>query len=301
MTFSAVSKMTKLTPEFVKKLLPARPADSHKGDYGHTLIIAGSKQFTGAAVLCAMGCLRSGSGLTTAAIPASLDVQITKRLPPEVMTIFLPDSGGAFSPRASGLLLNFSSERKITSLAFGCGISSEPSARIFTERFLKKNKVPAVIDADGLNNIQKTAGILKKLKSGAIITPHPAELGRLMKIPVPEIQKNREKTAKKFAASYGVICVLKGFETVVSDGDKTFFNTTGNPGMASGGSGDVLTGMIAGFIGQTGSLLDAACLGVYLHGCAGDLAAAEKTQISMLPTDLIEKIPAAIKALENEK
>ena len=289
--------MKKLTVALIKKLLPVRPADSHKGDYGHTLVVAGSKQFTGAAILCSLGCLRCGSGLTTAAIPSSLNVQVTKRLPPEVMTVYLPDDEGYISPTAAKIILDFSSQRKITSIAFGCGISIELCTKIFTERFLLKNRVPIVIDADGLNNIQKNVKVLKKMKSDAVITPHPAELSRLMKISISVIQKNREKTAKKFAADYGIICVLKGFETVVTDGKEVFVNTTGNPGMATGGSGDVLTGMIAAFVGQTDSLLEAACLGVYLHGLAGDFAAREKTQISMLPTDLIEKIPEAIKTV----
>ena len=289
--------MIKLTAEFVKKLLPMRLSDSHKGDYGHTLVVAGSKQFTGAAILCSLGCLRSGSGLTTLAIPSSLNVQITKRLSPEIMTIYLPDDEGYISPTATKIILDFSTKRKITSIAFGCGISTELCTKIFTERFLLKNKVPIVIDADGLNNVQKNVNVLKKLESDTIVTPHPAELSRLMKISVSDIQKNREKIAKKFAAEYGLVCVLKGFETVISDGKDIFVNTTGNPGMATGGSGDVLTGMIAAFIGQTKNLIDAACLGVYLHGLAGDFAAKEKTQISMLPTDLIDKIPEAIKAV----
>ena len=287
--------MTKLTTGFIKTLLPQRLLNSHKGDYGHTLIVAGSKQFTGAAILCSLGCLRSGSGLTTLAIPSSLDIQITKRLPPEVMTVYLPDNNGYISPPAVKTILDFSTKRKITSIAFGCGISTKPSTTIFTERFLTKNKVPIVIDADGLNNIQKNIDVLKKLKSGVIITPHQAELSRLTKISIQQIQENREKITKKIAANYGLICVLKGFETVISDGKEVFVNTTGNPGMATGGSGDVLTGIIAGLIGQTKSLFNAACLGVFLHGLAGDLAAKEKTQISMLPTDLVEKIPEAIK------
>ncbi|MFH1541278.1 MAG: NAD(P)H-hydrate dehydratase [Elusimicrobiota bacterium] len=287
--------MMKLTPEFVKKLLPLHPSDSHKGDYGHTLVVAGSKQFTGAAVLCSLGCIRCGSGLTTVAMPSSLNIQITRRLPPEVMTVYLPDNDGYISPTSTKTIFDFSSQRKITSIAFGCGISVELCTKIFTKRFLLKNRVPIVIDADGLNNIQKNVEIFKKMKSDVIITPHPAELSRLMKVGIFDIQKNRKKIVKKFAAKHGLICVLKGFETVISDGKEIFVNTTGNPGMATGGSGDVLTGMIAAFIGQTKNLLDAVCLGVYLHGVAGDLAAKEKTQISMLPTDLVEKIPEAIK------
>jgi ADP-dependent NAD(P)H-hydrate dehydratase / NAD(P)H-hydrate epimerase len=291
----------KLTSDYIKKLLPTRSLDSHKGDYGHTLIVAGSKQFTGAAILCSMGCLRSGSGLTTLALPKSLDAQITKRLPPEVMTLYLPDVDGYISPKATGILLDFICDRKITSIAFGCGLSTNSETRIFTERFLVKNKTSIVIDADGLNNIQKNVKVLKKQQGKSIITPHPAELSRLVKISVTDIQKNREEITQEFAKKSKLICVLKGFETVISDGEKVFVNTTGNPGMATGGSGDVLTGMIAGFIGQTGirqNLMDAACLGVYLHGLAGDLAAKEKTQISMLPTDLVEKIPEAIKEIQ---
>ncbi|MDD5688102.1 MAG: NAD(P)H-hydrate dehydratase [Elusimicrobia bacterium] len=287
--------MIKLTSNYIRNILPSRALDSHKGDYGHTLIVAGSKQFTGAAILCSMGCLRSGSGLTTLAFPESLSTQITKRLPPEVMTLQLPDKDGFISPTATKTVSDFTTERKITAIALGCGLSTEPGTKIFVERFLIKNKIPIVIDADGLNNIQKNTKILKKSKSKTILTPHPAELSRLTNISITEIQNNREKIAKKFASENKLICVLKGHETVITDGEKVFINTTGNPGMATGGSGDVLTGMIAGFIGQIENLLDAACLGVYLHGLAGDLAAKDKTQISMLPTDLIERIPEAIK------
>ncbi|OGS39399.1 MAG: NAD(P)H-hydrate dehydratase [Elusimicrobia bacterium RIFOXYD2_FULL_34_30] len=285
----------KLTADYIKSIFPKRSIDSHKGDYGHTLIIAGSKQFTGAAVLCSMGCLRAGSGLTSLAISESLYIPITKRLLPEIITITLPDKNYSISEKATKILLDYIIERKISSIAFGCGISREPHTKIFTERFLIKNKIPIVIDADGLNNIQKNVKILKNMKAKKIITPHPAELSRLTKISITDIQKNREKIALKFAKDYKLICVLKGYETVISDGEKIYLNTTGNPGMAVAGSGDVLTGMIAGLIGQTENLLDAACLGVYLHGLAGDLAAKEKTEISMLPTDLIEKIPDAIK------
>lgn len=289
--------MIRLTQELIKRILPSRSPDSHKGDYGHTLVIAGSKQFTGAAILCSTGCLRSGSGLTTLAFPEQLDIQITKRLPPEVMTLHLPGSENSISPKATKVITDFVDKRKISSIAFGCGISTESATKIFTERFLTKNGTPIVIDADGLNNIQRNVKILKQLKSKTILTPHPAELSRLTKIPVENIQKNRENVAKKFAKEHNLICILKGYETVITDGNDVFVNTTGNPGMATGGSGDVLTGMIAGFIGQTESLMDAVCLGVYLHGLAGDFAAKEKTQISMLPTDLIEKIPSAIKTV----
>src|SRR3989339_553446 len=207
----------KLTADYIKSIFPKRSIDSHKGDYGHTLIIAGSKQFTGAAVLCSMGCLRAESGLTSLAISESLYIPITKRLLPEIITITLPDKNYSISEKATKILLDYIIERKISSIAL------------------------------------------------------------------------------EFAKDYKLICVLKGYETVISDGEKIYLNTTGNPGMAVAGSGDVLTGMIAGLIGQTENLLDAACLGVYLHGLAGDLAAKEKTEISMLPTDLIEKIPDAIK------
>lgn len=293
--------MEKLTPELIKKVLPVRSPDSHKGDYGHTLIIAGSKQFTGAAILCSMGCLRSGSGLTTLAFPETLDIQITKRLPPEVMTLHLLGDDCSISPKATKVIIDFCVARKISSIAFGCGISTESATKIFTERFLIKNETPIVIDADGLNNIQKNVKILKQLNFKTIITPHPAELSRLIKMPVENIQKNRESVARKFAKENNLVCVLKGYETIITDGDDVFVNTTGNPGMATGGSGDVLTGMIAGFIGQTNNLMNAACLGVYLHGLAGDLAAKEKTQISMLPTDLVERIPEAVRIVQEFK
>ncbi|MEW6555933.1 MAG: NAD(P)H-hydrate dehydratase [Elusimicrobiota bacterium] len=289
--------MKNLTTALIKKLIQARPANSHKGNFGHTLIVASSTQYTGAAILCSLGCIRSGSGLTTLAFPESLYESITKRLPPEIMTLPIPDKEGSISLKATEVLVDFIADRKISSVAFGCGISTDKKTRIFTANFLLKNKSPIVIDADGLNNIQKNLKVLKKTKSYKIVTPHPGELSRLTDIPINKIQNNREKIAKKFAQEYNLICVLKGYETVITDGEEIFINTTGNPGMAVGGSGDVLTGMIAAFIGQTRSLIDAACLGVYLHGLAGDLAAKEKTQISMLPSDLVEKIPEAVRTV----
>jgi len=284
-----------LTAGFIKNNLPLRAADSHKGEFGHTLIIAGSKHYPGAAVLCANGCARSGSGLTTLAFPETMDASISSRLYPEVMVLHIPEEDGGISAGGVKTVLDFISAKKVTSVALGCGISISPDIKIFVKKFLAVNRIPVVIDADGLNSIKDDLDILEKLESKAILTPHPGEMGRLSGQPVGKIQKNREMSAVEFAAEHNVICVLKGCGTIITDGKKTFVNPTGNPGMAKGGSGDVLTGMIAAFIGQTKRLIDAACLGVYLHGLAGDLAEKINTDISMLPGDIIANIPEAVK------
>jgi NAD(P)H-hydrate epimerase len=269
-----------------------RKADSHKGDFGHIFILAGSAGFSGAAVLCAKAALRSGAGLVTLGIPASLNAPIIKIKPPEVMTLPLPETKEiTLSPAAFRKIKEFS--RKADIIAIGPGLSQNKATQALIRRVIAGIDKPMVVDADGLNALAKHHKILKE---NVILTPHPGEMSRLSGLTVAEIQKNRKKVAKEFANEYNVEIVLKGKNTVVADNKGNFYvNLTGNPGMAKAGSGDVLTGIIAAFLGQKLDLFQAAKYAVYLHGLAGDLAAKEKTQISMTASDIIDMLPAAIK------
>lgn len=261
----------------ILKLFGKRKPATHKGDYGRALIVGGSSGMTGAAVLTARGALRSGAGLTYLAVPKKL-VNFVDSLTPEVIT------------------LPFENIKKIKadSIAVGPGLGVTSLTRRLLSSLISR-PTPLVIDADVLNVIAKDLGILKKAREKFIITPHPGEMSRLIKKSIEYIQKNRISVAKEAARRFGCIVVLKGFKTVIAEPKgRTFVNPTGNPGMASGGVGDVLTGLIAGFIAQGLSNWDAALAGVYLHGLAGDLAAKEKGEYGMIASDLVEKIPYAI-------
>ena len=288
-----------LSSSYLKGFFPPRPRESHKGDYGHALIIAGSSAYPGAAVLCANGCARSGGGLVTLAYPRSAGAAILPRLYPEVMALGLPDRNGMVSPSGVDRVLGFISSRKVSSVACGCGLSVSADVKKFLTGFLSVNTVPAVIDADGLNNFAGDAGVFGGLKSSVVLTPHPGEMSRLTGLSVSYIQKNREKCAAELAEKYDAVCVLKGSRTVIAAGGRTFVSTAGNAGMAKGGSGDVLTGVIAAFVGRYGDFSGSVCAAVYLHGLAGDLTMREKTDISMLPHDIIENIPGAVKKIRD--
>jgi NAD(P)H-hydrate epimerase len=277
--------------------IPRRKADSNKGDYGHVFVLAGSAGFTGAAALCSQAALVSGSGLVTLGIAKSLNPIMARKLT-EVMTRPLPEtSGQTLSEKAYPAIMKFS--EKADCIALGPGLSRDPSTQRLVRKLITTLKKPVVIDADGINAFEGKAELLKRAKAPVVITPHPGEMSRLSGLSVKRIAAAKEKVAKEFANKYNVVCVLKGHRTVVARPDgKTYVNPTGNPGMAKGGTGDVLTGIIASFIGQGMRPFDAAMLGVYLHGFAGDLAAKEKGEISMLASDLLNKIPAAIKKLQ---
>ena len=284
-------------------VLSHRKLNTHKSDYGHIFILAGSLGFTGAAVLCVNSAMRAGAGLVTLGIAKSLYPIVAKRIFLEVMARPLPETKDrTLSLSAYRQIYNLS--KKADVLALGPGLSKNPSTQKLVRKIISSIHTPLVIDADGLNAL---AGHLDLLLSAiryplsAILTPHPGEFSRLTGKSSAYIQKNREILAKKFASDYNVILVLKGHRTIVAGpGKKIYVNKTGNPGMATAGSGDVLTGMLAALMGQGLGGFEAAKSGVYLHGLAGDLAAKEKTQAGMLASDIIEKIPEAIK-LANRK
>jgi len=279
-------------------LLLRRRPNAHKGDFGHIFILAGSARFSGAAVLCSEAAMRSGAGLVTLGIPKSLNSTIIKIKPKEVMTFPLPEtSDGTLSLSGYKKIKDF--VKKVDVLVVGPGLTQNKSTQGLVRKVISKIDKPMVIDADGLNAL---VGHLKMLYAirytlyAKILTPHPGEMARLMGISIKKVQGNRKDITKKFAKDYKVTAVLKGHNTVVADYKSNLYvNKTGNPGMATAGSGDVLTGMIAAFLAQGLTAFEASKYAVYLHGLAGDLAAKEKTQISLIVSDIIDKIPEAIK------
>ncbi len=272
-------------------ILLGRKLDSHKGDYGHLLVIGGSPGLTGATALCSLSALRAGAGLVTLGIPESLNPILEVKLT-EVMTKPLPETKEkTVSLKALPTVLEFS--KKIDAFAIGPGISTQKETADFLLNLLPQIDKPTVLDADGLNILAKDISVLKKINAPFILSPHPGEMARLVKKPLSEIQKNREKITRDFAGAYRVVLVLKGSKTIVADQKNTYINHTGNPGMATAGSGDVLTGIIGALLAQGLSSFEAAKFGVYLHGLAGDLAAQNKGEISLIASDILEKLPEA--------
>jgi NAD(P)H-hydrate epimerase len=256
---------------------PKRRPDTHKGDYGRALIVAGSPGMIGAAVLASRGALRVGAGLTYLAVPKEL-VNFVNCMTPEVITLPF-EKIKTIKPDA---------------IAIGPGLGQSPNIKKILHKLVISHS-SLVIDADALNVLSNNLGLLKKQKACIILTPHPGEMSRLIDKSVEYIQKNRVAVAKEAAKRFNCLVVLKGNKTVIAKpSGETFVNRTGNPGMATGGVGDVLTGMIAGLLAQGFSPWNAAVAGVYLHGLAGDLAAKEKGEYGMIASDLVEKIPHAI-------
>ena len=275
-------------------LLPPRPPHAHKGDAGHVFLLAGSVGFSGAAALCIMGALRIGAGLVTLGLPKSLHAPMVEKLT-EAMLKPLPETkAGSLSLKALPEIVSAIEQRDAA--AIGPGLSQQAQTKELVRQLLPKTRKPLVLDADGLNALAEEVVLLRKLPLPIILTPHPGEMARLIKLSSQDVQQDRERIAREFAKRYRVIVVLKGHETVVASFDGTVYvNETGNPGMASGGCGDVLTGMIVGLLGQQLALFDAARLGVYLHGLAGDLAAKDRGEIGLIASDLVDRIPLAIR------
>ncbi len=278
----------------MEKIFPPRKQDTHKGDYGHALIIAGSPGMTGAAYLAGEAALLSGCGLVTVGIPKSLNPIMEVKLT-EVMTRPLPETGEkTLSLKAEHAIIDFA--LKTDAVALGPGLSGNRETRELIRRLAVRLEKPLVIDADGLNALAGRAEILRRRKNPAVLTPHPGEMARLTGLSVERIQKTRKTTAVEFARRWKVILVLKGFRTVVADPEgKTFVNVTGNPGMATGGTGDVLTGIITGILAQGREPFAAARDGVRVHGRAGDLAVRRTGEASLRATDLLESLPAAFR------
>jgi len=274
--------------ETIPKLEP-RAVNGHKGDYGKVCIIAGSLGMSGAAALAGRAALRAGAGLVRVATPKSV-LPIVASLEPSFTTIALPeDNHGRISAKAINPILEIIDEND--ALAFGPGIGISGELRLVLETLLEQDQFCLVIDADGLNNLSGIKNWPAKLKSSLILTPHPGEMKRLWSGLFREkLPAERQEQAVQLARQTKTIVVLKGAGTVVSDGEKVYINKTGNPGMATAGSGDVLTGVIAALLGQGLCEFDAAVLGVYIHGLAGDIAVEKNGQISLIATDIIDSL-----------
>ena len=288
-----------LTPEIISGSFRPRSVNAHKGTTGHLLVVAGSKGKTGAAVLTAMAAMRSGAGLVTSGAPASL-APIIETMHREAMTLPLPETKeAALSKSAFDVILEAMASKQC--LALGPGIGTDKQTADLVHRLLEGSTIPVVLDADGLNCIADNPKLLLNMKAPAILTPHPGEMSRLTGESADTIQKNRIKTAKNFAKKYKVVLVLKGARTVIAHPDgEVFINPTGGPAMASGGMGDVLTGMIAGLLTQGYSPTEAAHAGVYLHGLIGDTLAEINGPVGISASDIIEKIPSFIKMSAEE-
>ena len=274
----------------VRPLFPPRKADTNKGSYGTLLAVCGSAGMAGAAVLSAGAALRCGVGLVDLALPKEIYPIAAARLPEPVFTLLETDGAGALTGESRERLET--ALQKASACLVGCGLGTGAAARALVETLIGKAQVPLILDADGINIVAGNIDILKTAKAPVILTPHPGEMARLLKASVPEVQAHRLRHAKDFAEKYGAVLVLKGSGSItVSPDGRAFLNPTGNPGMAKGGSGDVLAGMIASFAAQGADPFLAAACGVYLHGAAGDACARRFSQRAMLPSDLIEELP----------
>jgi NAD(P)H-hydrate epimerase len=275
-----------------------RQRHTHKGDYGHLLVIAGSLGMTGAAYLCCEAAILSGAGLVTLAIPKGLSFIMARKLT-EAMSLPLPETKDVtLSKKARRKILKFAKKR-CNCVAIGCGLSRNKETQDLIRSLIRDLKLPLVVDADGLNALSGHLSILRTTndqRPTTILTPHLGEMARLIDKKISFIEKNKKTIARDFSIEYNVTTVLKGYRTVVASPDgRVYINDSGNPGMASGGCGDVLTGIIAAFLAQGMDGFKAARLGTYLHGLAGDLAAREKTEISLRATDLLKFLPQAFK------
>lgn len=295
--------------EEVKEMLPRRPKDAYKGTCGRVVLIAGSTGMTGAASLASLSSLRAGAGMAILGIPQSLNSILEMKLT-EVMTKSLPDvrKRGALALRGLGEIRELLKWGDCCAIGPGLGQHFETIELV--RRLVSKINMPTVIDADGLNAIAKDVSILKECQAPLILTPHIGELSRLNNVPIGEIAKDKIKYASDFAKKYNCVLVFKGAPTIISEpSGQTYINSTGNAGMASAGSGDVLTGIIVGLLAQMLMLrkgedikkimLDSACAGVYIHGVTGDLAKEEKGEMGMVAGDMMEKIPDALLRIVN--
>jgi hydroxyethylthiazole kinase-like uncharacterized protein yjeF len=289
-----------ITPKDVAPLIGPRPRNSNKGMYGHVLVVGGSLGKAGAAAMAGFSALRAGAGLATIATPRSL-LGVVAGYHPEVMTEPLEETdAGSISTRA---LVAFErvAENK-TVLAIGPGISRHPETAEFVRTVVQKSKTPIVLDADGLNAFEGKAGELNGRARTLVLTPHPGEMARLTGLSTAAIQRDRLNVARSFAREHELILVLKGDRTIVAKADgEAWVNTTGNPGMSTGGTGDILTGMVAGMLAQNPRReFEAVLAAVYLHGLAGDVARDSLGEHSLVATDLVKTLPEAFRRVRAE-
>jgi hydroxyethylthiazole kinase-like uncharacterized protein yjeF len=286
------------TPREIVPLIGPRPAASNKGNFGHVLVIGGSLGKSGAAAMAGMAVLRSGAGLSTVAVPKSI-LPTVAGFHPELMTEPMPETkAGSISLRSLRGLEKLAEGKTV--VAVGPGISHIPETSKLVRALVKKQELPIVLDADGLNAFAGRTSELSGKGKSLVITPHPGEMARLLSSTVAAVQRDRINVARKFARGHQVIVVLKGHRTLIAEpGGEIWVNTTGNPGMATGGTGDILTGMVAGLVAQNPKrVLEAVITAVHLHGLAGDVAREQMGEHSLVATDLLRALPEAFRRVQ---
>lgn len=283
-----VDNMLELRHKEVLELLPDRPVHGHKGNFGRVLLLCGSRGYTGAAAIAAMGALRSGAGLVYLGVPESIyEIEAVKLTEPIVFP--LPDNDGMYSAEASSEV--FKLLPKMDAVLIGCGMGRSDGTERMLKTVLNGTDRPVVVDADGINLLAGHKDILRGRTGPVILTPHEGEFQRLAGTAI----HNREESAERLALDLGCITLLKGHHTIITDGRCTYRNLTGNPGMAVGGCGDLLAGIIVSLAAQGLDPLKAAAIGAWIHGAAGDLCAKQIGQYGMLPTDMLEVLPRLMK------
>lgn len=284
-----------ITGDWLKTFLKRRKADSHKSSYGHLLVIAGSPGMTGAACMAGEAAMRIGAGLTTIALPESLN-PIMEVKTTEVMTIGVPETADrTVGPESWGRIKDALANK--TAVLIGPGLGNKKGVFELIEKLVTDIEAPFIIDADGLNAVAKDLSVLKGRKAEVILTPHPGEMSRLLQTTINEVQANRLSSAERLSEMTGATVVLKGAGTIIAGKGQVFINPTGNPGLATAGTGDILAGMIGGLLAQGYGPVDAASAGAYIHGMAGDAVKELNGEAGMVATDLLAHIPKLLNSL----
>lgn len=295
--FDKYSYVSVINLEMVKNKLPYRFENSHKGTFGKLFCICGSKNMPGAAWFVVNSALKCGVGSVQACVVPSVYEILSKRISEPTFCIVTEDNNGFM--RKNSLEVILKEINKCSCIVLGCGLGYTKDTKYIVEEVIKNSEIPIIIDADGINIVGDNISIIKECKSELIFTPHPKEMSKLINEEVENINSNKIYFAKEFAKKYSVDIVLKGSNTVICDKKgNAYMNTTGNSGMAKGGSGDVLSGMISSFVAQRLSGIDAAICGVFLHGLVGDKCKEKFSSTSMTPTDMINEISDIFKKLE---
>lgn len=274
-------------------VLPPRAVESNKGDYGRALLVGGSRSMSGAIGLSSMSTLRGGAGLVRVAVPANVQPIVAAFNPCYMVAPFPDDEEGCFAAAAISPIQQLSSNS--TAIGCGPGIGRSSGVDQLVAELFRSLTQPAVFDADALNALAHQPEMLKQAGGPRVLTPHPLEFARLLGLKTHYPPADREKLARRFASEHRVVLLVKGHRTLITDGQRVALNTTGNPGMATGGTGDVLTGLIVALLCQGLAPFEAAVLGAHLHGSAGDLGAAALGQVSLTALDLVDYLPAAIR------
>ncbi|HEX2938535.1 MAG TPA: NAD(P)H-hydrate dehydratase, partial [Ruminiclostridium sp.] len=283
-------KVELLDFDIIKSKIPSREKNSNKGSYGKVLCICGSLGMAGAAYLCASGALRSGAGLITVLVPKSVYVPVASKLNECMVYPLESTEDGSISHNSYEFIIK--KAESASAIIVGCGLSQNPETQQLIREIVVNAKCPIILDADGINAFNGHIDLLRTSSAELILTPHPGEMSRLCGKTIEQIQQSRLDTARSFAAENGLTLVLKGANTIIAAKDgRAFLNPTGNPGMAKGGSGDILAGMIGSFTAQGMMPIEAACCGTFLHGLAGDKAAEKLSQYGMIPTDMLMEVP----------